>query len=212
MPTAAGSEYDAPPEFLPARPITQADLAALTERVRDPWYTPPHRPHPLHARASQGGHLGRPGPLAKVPPAGGERRRRTLTFRVSRPARRSRAAAAEAPASVPRSLRTESQAQARRHGARARQRRQAAEAGGHAIDGHGTGGCCDANQAHQKPRSHDTSRIAWAKLMARVGGVVSTGVPTCGGDIRLRGDGRQEPAHFEPEVRKREQARMAAFA
>ena len=32
--------------------------------------------------------------------------------------------------------------------------------------GHATGGCCDA---HQKPRSHDTSRIAWAKLMARVG-------------------------------------------
>ena len=30
----------------------------------------------------------------------------------------------------------------------------------------------------------------------------------CGGDIRLRGDGRQEPAHFEPEVRKGEKARM----
>ena len=24
--------------------------------------------------------------------------------------------------------------------------------------------------------------------------------PACGGDIRFRGDGRQEPAHFEPEV------------
>lgn len=33
-------------------------------------------------------------------------------------------------------------------------------------DGHATGGCCDANHANQKPRSHDTSRIAWAKLMA----------------------------------------------
>jgi len=32
--------------------------------------------------------------------------------------------------------------------------------------GHATGGCCDA---HHKPRSHDTSRIAWAKLLARVG-------------------------------------------
>ena len=34
MPPAAGSANDAPPAFLPARPITQADLAALTERVR----------------------------------------------------------------------------------------------------------------------------------------------------------------------------------
>ncbi len=36
---------------------------------------------------------------------------------------------------------------------------------------------------------------AWAKLMARVG--------NCGCDIRLSVDGRQEPAHFEPAVRKR---------
>jgi hypothetical protein len=36
--------------------------------------------------------------------------------------------------------------------------------------------------------------------------------PNCGGDIRLREDGRQEPAHFEPEVRKRGKARMASPA
>ena len=48
--------------------------------------------------------------------------------------------------------------------------------------GHATGGCCDANQ---KPRSHDTSRIAWAKLMPRVGEEFSLEFPTCGGDIRL---------------------------
>jgi len=42
----------------------------------------------------------------------------------------------------------------------------AAATGGHRGDGHATGRCCDATQ---KPRSHDTSRIAWAKLMARVG-------------------------------------------
>ena len=41
--------------------------------------------------------------------------------------------------------------------------------GGDGNDGHATGGCCDANHATLKPRSHDTSRIAWAKLMARVG-------------------------------------------
>gem|GEM_PF-2720906 len=63
---------------------------------------------------------------------------------------------------------------------------------GHASDDHATGGCGDANQ---KPRSHDTSRIAWAKLMARVGEKFPLECPACGGDIRLRGDCRQEPAH-----------------
>ena len=84
-----------------------------------------------------------------------------------------------------------------------------AATGGHASDDHATGGCGDANQ---KPRSHDTSRIAWAKLMARVGEKFPLECPACGGDIRLRGDGRQEPAHFEPEVRKRAKARMASHA
>ena len=85
-------------------------------------------------------------------------------------------------------------------------------AGGHASDGHGTGGCCDSGHEHQKPRSHDTSRITWAKLMARVGEEVPLKCPNCGGDIQLREDGRQEPAHFEPEVRKRAKARMASPA
>ena len=84
-----------------------------------------------------------------------------------------------------------------------------AGAGGHAGDGHATGGCCDTQA---RPRSHDTSRIAWAKLMARVGEEFPLECPVCGGDIRLRGDRRQEPAHFEPEVRKREKARMASPA
>jgi hypothetical protein len=34
VPSADDAGSDAPPTFLPARPITQADLAALTERVR----------------------------------------------------------------------------------------------------------------------------------------------------------------------------------
>jgi hypothetical protein len=38
---------------------------------------------------------------------------------------------------------------------------------------------------HAKPRSHDTSRIAWAKLMARVGEEFPLECPACGGDIRL---------------------------
>jgi hypothetical protein len=38
---------------------------------------------------------------------------------------------------------------------------------------------------HATPRSHDTSRIAWAKLMARVGEEFPLECPACGGDIRL---------------------------
>jgi len=100
VPAAADAGCDAPPAFLPARPITQADLAAPTERVR----------------------------------------RRLIRW---------------------------------------------AATGGHGSDGHATEGCCDANHAMQKPRSHDTSRIAWAKLMARVGEEFPLECPNCGGDIRL---------------------------
>jgi hypothetical protein len=60
-----------------------------------------------------------------------------------------------------------------------------ATTGGHRGGGHGTEGCCDANHATLKPRSHDTSRIAWAKLMARVGEEFPLECPACGGDIRL---------------------------
>ena len=56
------------------------------------------------------------------------------------------------------------------------------------------------------------SRIAWAKLMARVGEEFPLLCPACGGDIRLRGGVRQEPAPFEPEVRKRAKARKASLA
>jgi hypothetical protein len=59
-----------------------------------------------------------------------------------------------------------------------------ATTGGDGNDGRATGGCCDANPNH-KPRSHDTSRIAWAKLMARVGEEFPLECPACGGDIRL---------------------------
>ena len=57
--------------------------------------------------------------------------------------------------------------------------------GGHAADEHAMGGCCDAIHATHKPRSHDTSRIAWAKLMARVGEEFPLECTSCGGDIRL---------------------------
>ena len=58
---------------------------------------------------------------------------------------------------------------------------------GHAVSGHAAGGdtpgdCCDSCD---QPRSHDSSRIAWAKLMARVGEEFPLECPGCGGDIRL---------------------------
>ena len=37
----------------------------------------------------------------------------------------------------------------------------------------------------EKPCSHDTSRIAWAKLLARLGEAFPLACPNCGGDIRL---------------------------
>jgi len=62
--------------------------------------------------------------------------------------------------------------------------RREAAAGGHGGDGHATEGCYDATPSH-KPRSRDTSRIAWAKLLARVGEEFPLECPNCGGDIRL---------------------------
>ena len=38
-------------------------------------------------------------------------------------------------------------------------KRQEAATGGHGGDGHATLGCCDANHATRKPRSHDTARM-----------------------------------------------------
>ena len=51
-------------------------------------------------------------------------------------------------------------------------------------EGGGEGASAKGEQ-HHKPRSHDTSRIAWAKLMARVGEEFPFACPNCGGDIRL---------------------------
>ncbi|MEX0669918.1 MAG: transposase, partial [Pirellulales bacterium] len=61
-------------------------------------------------------------------------------------------------------------------------KRRDAATGGHADGRHAAEGCCNT---HEKPRSHDTSRIAWAKLMARVGEEFPLQCPACGGDIRL---------------------------
>jgi hypothetical protein len=86
------------PTFLPARPVTAADLAALTERVRR-WKS-------VRPEAN--------GVVELTPP------------RVPRQARRSCPAAAEAPASLSRGVCAESQAEAGRYGARDREYRQAA--------------------------------------------------------------------------------------
>jgi hypothetical protein len=90
-------------------------------------------------------------------------------------ANRDEAAAAEAPAPVSRGVRSESQAQVRRHGARHRECRQAARCcdrwacGRRTCGGpqDTTGDCCGLRD---KPRSHDTSRrqrpnswLGWAR-------------------------------------------------
>ena len=61
-------------------------------------------------------------------------------------------------------------------------KRREAVTGGHAGSTHTAEGCCDTQA---KPRSHDTSRIAWAKLLARVGEEFPVECPNCAGDIRL---------------------------
>ena len=71
----------------------------------------------------------------------------------------------------------------------------------------GPTGTVDGQSCH-----HDTSRIAWAKLLARMGEELPLACPSYGGAIRLIVDGRQEPASFEPEVRKPKKARMASTA
>ena len=62
-----------------------------------------------------------------------------------------------------------------------------AATGGHAVGGCAAGGdapgdCCGSCD---KPPSRDTSRIAWAKRMARVGEEFPLECPGCGGDIGL---------------------------
>ena len=49
----------------------------------------------------------------------------------------------------------------------------------------GTGCCGSAGNVDGKSCHLDTSRIAWAKLLARVGDEFPLACPNCGGDIRL---------------------------
>jgi len=93
-------------------------------------------------------------------------------------------------------------------------KQQDAKTGEHAgvLDTAGSGCCGSAGTIDSKYYNHDTSRIDWAKLLARVGEEFPLKSPNCGGEIRPLADGRQEPASFEPEVRKRKKARMASTA
>ena len=66
LPAADQAGSDAPPTFLPARPITQADLAALPERIRRRVIRGPH------GRVAKVRYLGEPrsGPRQCRPPGG----------------------------------------------------------------------------------------------------------------------------------------------
>jgi hypothetical protein len=196
---------DGPPAFLPARLITQADLATLTEKVRRrvvPWF----RIQRLLDADAAGDMLARENSGFSVDASV----RITLVDRdvpsYFQSLEHLLRYCARPPFALERlSVRCGEAVTALAIGNIGRPRGPVA--GGHAAGGQATDSCCDT---HAKPRSHDTSRIAWAKLMARVCEEFPFACPGCGGDIRRRGDGRQEPAHFEPEVRKRGKARMAS--
>ncbi|MEY3205855.1 MAG: hypothetical protein RLZZ21_2186 [Planctomycetota bacterium] len=167
VPAADGAGCDASPAFLPARPINQADLAALTERVRRRvirWF----RLTRLLDTAAAADMLTWENSGFSVPPPRKHRHRYHGVFAPNHKLRR--AVTAFALGNV---------------GKRGDAAAGGYAVGGHTAGGHATGGCCDANHANQKPRSHDTSRIAWAKLMARAGEEFPLHCPGCGGDIRL---------------------------
>ena len=201
VPAADQAGCDALPAFLPARPISQADLAALTERVRRRlirWFRMQRLLDataaadmlariryllPRHKAANwvgpgRGRTSTRPGNNGVVeitpfefldrladlaPPPRKHRHRYHGVFAPSHKLRR--AVTALAIGNIG--------------------KRRDAATGGHGGDGYATEGCCDAAHTHQKPRSHDTSRIAWAKLMARVGEEFPLECPACGGEIWL---------------------------
>jgi hypothetical protein len=52
-------------------------------------------------------------------------------------------------------------------------------------DAAGSGCCGSAGTIDANHSNHDTSRVAWAKLLARVGEEFPLACPNCGGDIRL---------------------------
>jgi hypothetical protein len=109
--------------FLPARPVTPADLAALTQRVRRRfvrWFLR-KRNHPLRPAVTALAirNLGKRGDAASSPPL---------------------------------------------------------------PPGEGRG---EGAQSHAQPHSHDTSRIAWAMLIAKIAEDFPLACPACGGNIRL---------------------------
>ncbi|MBM4011348.1 MAG: hypothetical protein FJ286_08205, partial [Planctomycetes bacterium] len=156
--------------------------AALRARaaLSDPRCRRPHNQSPLRAPQTQGGQLGRPGRGRKstrpgangvvelspfefldrvadlVPPPRKHRHRYHGVFAPNHKLRRAVTALAIG------NIGKRSEA-------------------GHAGQAHATG-CCDTQA---KPRLHDTSRIASAKLLARVGEEFPVACPACGGDIRL---------------------------
>ena len=184
LPAADQADRDAPPTFLPARPITPSDLAALTERVRRRvirWFRLVGLLDAAAAadmlawensgfsidasvritlkRPRRAKLFSEPRTLAAVLRSAALRSRTTL--RDPRPRRPDH----------PHPLRAAPTNHKLRRAITALAignigKRCEAAAGGHGGGSHATEGCCDANQ---KRRSHDTSRIAWAKLMARVG-------------------------------------------
>jgi hypothetical protein len=158
--------------FLPARPVTPTDLATLTERVRTRlvrWFL---RKRLLDAEAAaamlawENGvvdlspfeFLDRLADL--VPPPRRHRHRYHGVFAPNHPLRPAITALAIANTTA----------------------RAGAASSPPLPLGEGRG---EGARNHEQPRSHDTSRIAWAKLLAKIAEDFPLACPACGGDIRL---------------------------
>ena len=146
VPPADGARCDTPPAFLPARPINQADLAALgvwlvfyQEKVPDPFW------------------------------AQGERdRHRLLTQTEPVPA----AAAADMLAWENSGFSVDATCSDHAHRPQRAElfSELGAPAAGHTSGEHATGGCYNATHVTQKPRSHDTSRTSVGETHGPGGG------------------------------------------
>jgi hypothetical protein len=180
VPAAAEAGCGAPPEFLPARPITRVHLASITERVRRHvirWF----RLSRLLDAAAAADMLAWENSGFSIDASV----RITLIDRD----------ATSYFQSLEHLLRYYLIPQPRKHRHRyhgvfalnhpLRPAVTALAVGKHrdaATGGHNAEDCCGT---YAKPRSHDTSRIAWANLVARVGEEFPLQCPSCGGDIRL---------------------------
>jgi hypothetical protein len=179
---------DAPPAFLPARPITQADLATVTEWVRRRVIRWLRRTRLLDASAAadmlawenSGFSIDASVRIAMIDrdvPSYFQSLEHLLRYCARPPFALERLSVTRDASGHATKVRyVLPRHKAANWVGRGRSRKSTQP---------GANGVVELSPFNQKPRSHDTSRIAWAKLMARVGEEFPLQCPGCGGDIRL---------------------------